>query len=57
MTPMQLLKIELDCYIKALKKSKESCINGKISIKLHTLHLRNLIPLIKQYKQAINKLK
>lgn len=57
MLPIQLLTKELNTLIKSKDKSIKSCVEGKIRIKLHTTHIRNLNPMIERYKTDIEKLK
>ena len=56
MNPIELLKTELNSLERAEYKSTLSCIMGEITIKLHSIHLKNLIPRIEMYEKDINKL-
>jgi GTPase involved in cell partitioning and DNA repair len=53
-TPIELLDQELRLYEKALKKSQQHFIEGKIDLCLHTKHVKNLEPIISEYKFAVN---
>ena len=57
MTPLALLTKELNSYKKALKKSNQDWFAKKISYVIHDIHRGNLYILIKQYEEAIKKLK
>lgn len=57
MTPIQLLEKELKLYKRSLEKSNDSFKKGDITKELNNKHWRNLIPLISEYENAINKLK
>lgn len=57
MTPLELLTKELNSHKKALKKSNEDWFAKRISYVTHDIHRGNLYKLIKQYNEAIKKLK
>lgn len=57
MKPIDLLETELKLLKRSKDKSIESYSKNKISKGLHTLHLKNLNPKIKEFQEAINKLK
>jgi GTPase involved in cell partitioning and DNA repair len=56
MLPLELLEHELRTYKKALIKSKEAFIKGKITLCVHAEHIENLEPKIAAYKYAIRVL-
>ena len=49
MTPLELLESERDKWIKALRKSKESFAKNHITLEVHTEHVNNLEPKIKEW--------
>jgi hypothetical protein len=57
MTPLELLESERDKWIKALRKSKESFEKNEITLEVHTVHVNNLEPLIKEWSKAVAILK
>ncbi len=57
MTPLQLLERELNILLKSRRKSFEAFDDNRINSKLHKTHLNNLNPMIKEFENAINKLK
>lgn len=54
MTPIELLKEELNKWEKALQRSFKCFQGAEINSELHETHKKNLEPKIFQYKQAIN---
>lgn len=56
-TPNELLTKELAKYEKALRKSNEFLLQGTITIEKNNEHKKNLVPIIKEYEQAIFLLK
>ena len=57
LTPIELLAERIEEYQKALHKSMISAQYGIISEELNLIHRNNLEPKIKEYQEAINKLK
>lgn len=56
LSPIQLLDKELYELEHNLEKSKEIFEKGSITLELHETHVKNLTPIIKKYKQAIQLL-
>lgn len=56
MNPIELLKLELKGYKKALTKSIESYSRGVICLDVHNTHKTNLTKVITEYEEAIEKL-
>lgn len=56
MDPLELLKHELKSFNKNLDKSMDSFQNCDISKELHLEHIKNNLPLIQKYEDAIKKL-
>lgn len=57
MKPIELLKLELSSYKKALIKSIEAFNNNEINEDIHNLHKKILNMLINEYEKIINILK
>lgn len=53
MTPIELLTKELKDLKRCKEKSIKSYKRGSINLDLHTIHLSNLNPMIKEYEKAI----
>jgi fructose/tagatose bisphosphate aldolase len=51
--PVDLLKVELHKYKKALEKSKASLDKDEIPLIVHLDHKANLEPIIQEYTDAI----
>ena len=56
MSPIELLQRHVIELRRDFGKSMEMYKNGQISFEIHETHRRNIIPLIKEYEQAIQKL-
>ena len=56
MTPIELLKKQLNEYERALQKSFKSFQDGLLNKEFHETHKKNLEPKIFEYKKAINLL-
>jgi GTPase involved in cell partitioning and DNA repair len=57
MKPVELLEEELNKYKRALAKSAEALLEGKINNQRHQSHRENLTPKIKEFEYAIRILK
>jgi primosomal protein N'' len=57
MKPIELLKQELDKLNRARDHSAREPEEGRIDLALHEQHIRNLTPMIEDYKFAITMLK
>jgi hypothetical protein len=51
--PVDLLKLELSKFRKALEKSKIALDNDQIPLTVHLDHKENLEPIIQEYTDAI----
>ena len=56
MKPIDLLRDELNKWVKAKKKSEEAFTLKKITLEEHQTHIENIIPKIQEYKDAIQTL-
>jgi len=56
-TPIELLEKEIESDRRAMIKSINGLIDGRISIESHLKHAENLIPRITQFVEALKKLK
>ena len=56
MEPIDLLKQELNKWMKALKKSEQSFEKGQITKEEHETHRENLTPKIDKYRHAVQTL-
>ena len=53
MKPIEFLQQELDKLTSARNHSVKALEEGKINVDLHEQHMRNLTPIIEEYKFAI----
>lgn len=57
MKPIDLLQQEMDRLIRTRDKSIKALEEGKIDSDLHEQHMRNLTPMIEEYRFAVRILK